>query len=113
VLKGHSVVGSIQFPVADLNDVLGLSVPQDQLEGPEAVKTISEPIRRYAADHFSIAGYTGPWAIDFHQVQFHKLKKGSYVYVEYRLSGEPFVGLPISPSPSTGLSTRSQTGTAS
>ena len=54
-----SIEGRIEYPVADLNEVLGLSIPSDvdgALEGAEANLAT---IHAYSAEHFSLTAPAG------------------------------------------------------
>ena len=88
IVDGSLVKGSIQYPIADLNEVLGIGMPQ---EGSEAAAGLLEHLPRieaYALGHVAIEDDAGPRVLDItgHEVLEHH--HGSYCVLHYRSRGQ-------------------------
>lgn len=90
-VEGGHITGSVQFPIADLNEILGVEIPQTDAD-PDLARD-SERIQRYAADHISIRDASGAWTLDFIGFRALENQRGSYVILDYVVL-EPPVPLP-------------------
>lgn len=84
-----SVEGRIEYPVADLNEVLGLNIPTD-LEGAlEVAEANVETIHAYSAEHFSLSDTDGTeWPVVFGELEALEIIDGAYVIVPFEVDRE-------------------------
>jgi hypothetical protein len=87
IVDGSLVKGSIQYPIADLNDVLGVDLPQQGEAATAALEEHLPRIEAYALAHVAIADDAGPRVLDLtgHEVLEHH--HGSYGVLHYRSRG--------------------------
>ncbi len=77
-----TITGNVQFPIADLNEILGLSIPQDETGALEALRSHRDALEGYAAAHLTVGD---SWKIEFTGFRVLGRKAGSYAIVEYRV----------------------------
>jgi hypothetical protein len=78
------VEGRIEYPVSDLNDVLGLSIPTDVDGALEAAEANLAALHEYSAEHFSLIGPDGSqWPVLFGEVETLEVGDGAYVIVSF------------------------------
>lgn len=80
-----SISGNVQFPVGDLNSVLGLSLPTEKAALTAAMASSSDQIESYAAEHVSVGG----WPLRFTGHRALERKVGSYAILDYELTEIP------------------------
>lgn len=85
IVDGPLVKGSIQYPIADLNEILGLEMPQQGEAASAALDEHMGRIERYALDHVAIEDGSGQRDFDItgHEVLEHD--HGSYCVLHYRI----------------------------
>ena len=89
-----TIEGRVEYPVEDLNEVLGLDLPSDPegaLEGAEANLAI---IQAYSAEHLALAELSGAsWPLIFGGVETLDVGNSSYIIVDFMVDRE-FVSVP-------------------
>lgn len=83
VVDGDRVEGNVQFPIADLNRITGLTIPQDEAGAMAAIAAAAATIQAYAADHLTLSASGRSWPIDFTGHRVLERKAGSYAILEY------------------------------
>lgn len=80
--------GSVQFPVSDLNEVIGLSIAQDVATAKPQLADLRDQILGYTERHFSISADGEPMTLELRPCEFVQLrtKESSYVVVPYRVA---------------------------
>jgi len=79
----NDVRGTVQFPVNDLNDVLGLSVPLDEAGALQSIGENREVINAYISEHFSVKSGTGRWPVKLGDFRVLERAKFTYAIFEY------------------------------
>lgn len=93
-IYGDELEGTVEFPVKDLNEILGLSIPQDEEGATDAVTTNLDLIQRYAAEHFALGnGPATDWEIIFDGFEIVTPFAGTYVVLPFRVD-ESFDSVP-------------------
>lgn len=87
IVDGSLVKGSIQYPIADLNEVLGIEMPQEGYEAAAALEEHLAQIEQYALDHVAIADDAGPRTLDITGHELLEHDHGSYWVLHYRTRG--------------------------
>ena len=84
-----TIEGRVEYPVADLNEVLGLRIPSDPdgaLAGAEANRAT---IHSYSAEHLALFDATGnEWPITFGELESLEVGDGAYVIVNFEVDRE-------------------------
>jgi HupE / UreJ protein len=80
-----SIEGRIEYPIADLNAVLGLAIPQDETGALAGIESSLDLIYSYAEDHFSIGDGTTTWPIVFDSFQVLEASAGSYAVFHFEV----------------------------
>ena len=78
-----AVTGTVQFPVNDLNDVLGLSVPLAAAGAAQAIAENREAIDAYIDEHFSVSSGSSPWPVKLGACRVLERSKFTYAIFEY------------------------------
>ena len=81
--------GTVHIPVSDLNEVLGLSIPQGEVDGSDAVEANIDTIRSYTHAHFGMSDGEQDWDIDLHQPRLFREGEDSYVVLDFDVKGQP------------------------
>lgn len=84
VIGDHSITGNVQFPISDLNGVMGLSMPQDEQGALAGMAANRQAIEAYATEHLTIGTDGAEWAIEFNGHRMLQHKAGSYAILDYR-----------------------------
>jgi len=84
-----TIEGEIHYPVQDLNDVLGLDIP-DEVEGAVAwAEANPDIIHKYSADHIAIADLDGSeWPIVFTTFDGLEVADGAYLLAVFEVDRE-------------------------
>lgn len=82
-----SIEGRIELPIIDVNDVLGLDIPQGE-EADAAVAANLRTLQEYAADHFAIGTAAEPWAVVFDGYGIIDADNGSYAVLQFEVDKE-------------------------
>jgi len=82
------ITGNVQFPITDLNEVLSLSIPQDEVGALAAMHERRDVIEGYAADRLSIGTGAASWAVAFTGHRVLERKAGSYAILDYRITSD-------------------------
>lgn len=78
------IAGRVEFPVQDLNDVLGLDLAQDEETALPQVEPILEMLQAYALDHLELGDGTEVWPVVFDGFHFLEIPDpGSYVVLDF------------------------------
>ena len=89
-----SIEGEIHYPVSDLNDVLGTSIPDDPDDAAEWADANAEVIYAYSAEHIAMADLDGEeWPISFGGFTSIDFGDGAYLNVEIIVDRD-FVDVP-------------------
>ncbi len=83
--------GTIQFPIAALNDALGLSIPLDETQGVAAIEAHREVLDAYIADHFALRDPSGNWSVLITGHRVLERKAFSYAIFDYEVTDRPFI----------------------
>lgn len=82
-----SIEGRVEYPAADLNEVLGLELPDDVDGAGEAARADGGAIRAYTGDHISLSGIDGSaWDLEFGDIEALEVGSGPYVIVEFAVT---------------------------
>lgn len=84
-VDGAQITGNIQFPISDVNEVLGLSIPQQEPEALAMIRGHRSDLEIYAAKHLTIGTAGSPWSLAFTGYRVLERKAGSYAILEYRV----------------------------
>jgi hypothetical protein len=79
------IAGRVEFPINDLNEVLGLAIPQDEAGALAAIESNLELIHAYAEEHFSIGDGTTIWPIAFDSFEVLDVSAGSYAVFHFEV----------------------------
>ncbi len=83
------IEGRVEFPVVDLNEVLGLAVPQEEEAAAPVVAEQLDLLQAYAADHLSLGAGGDEWPVVFDGFSFLELDgPGSYVVLDFTVDRE-------------------------
>ncbi len=83
--------GTIQFPIAALNDALGLSIPLDETQGVAAIEAHRDLLDAYIADHFALRDRSGNWPVRITGHRVLERKLFSYAIFDYQVTDQPVV----------------------
>ncbi len=83
-----AIAGRVEYPIADLNRVLGLDIPLGGTEGRAAIEESAGVIQAYTREHLSIGPADGstPWPYDFEDVDFLDLGGRSYAVFDFEIT---------------------------
>ncbi len=77
------ITGNVQYPIADVNEVLGLDISEDRGETEDSIAQHVPELQRYTLEHFDIGDGTRSWDIEFTGFRALELPAGSYVILEF------------------------------
>ena len=80
-----TIAGEVQLPIADVNEVLGLSIPEDEAGASAAVEANLATLQAYASEHLGMGDTDGEWAILFDGHSILELSVGSYVVLPFEV----------------------------
>ena len=80
-----TVEGRVEFPISDVNEVLGLDIPEDEAGAAPAVEANLGTLQRYAAEHLSIGDASSEWPLVFDGYSLLEIAAGSYVILEFEV----------------------------
>lgn len=86
VVDEGGITGNVQFPIADLNAVLGLAIPHDDVGARNGTDENLATIQDYAAEHLTIGTGEVDWSLVFVGRRVLERKAGSYTILEYRVA---------------------------
>ena len=86
-VNGSQVTGNVQFPIADLNEILDLSIPQTG--GEHEVASNLEKIQRYTDDHVAVRHGSQEWTFEFPEFRLFEDQRGSYVILDFAIDDAP------------------------
>lgn len=75
--------GRVEFPVKDLNEVLGIDIPQDEAGAITATEANLEAIQAYAAEHLSLGLGGEEWPLEFEGFRVLPARTGTYSIVDF------------------------------
>lgn len=78
-----AIEGRIEFPIADLNEILGIEIPDDEMAASVYVAENLDLLQGYAAEHLSIGEAGDEWPIVFDGHSFVGVAAGSYVVFDF------------------------------
>jgi hypothetical protein len=88
-IDGTSVTGTVQFTVADLNDVMGLDLPSDEAGAARALATHRDVIQSYIDAHFTLSGPDRTWPAVFDGHRILEREAFTYLIFPYRIAPPP------------------------
>jgi hypothetical protein len=81
-----SIEGEIHYPVPDLNEVLGLDIPNDADGAAEWAEDNPDLIHSYSADHLALSDLNGTeWPIVFSTFEGLEVFDGAYLLVSFEV----------------------------
>lgn len=88
-LYDSTVAGRVEYPVSDLNEILGLQLPLEEEAAVEAANANRAAIHNYAAAHLNISAESQPWLIVFGEFSVLEIGAGgSYLVTEFEIARE-------------------------
>ena len=83
----EAIAGRVEFPIRDLNDVLGLDIPAGGDGSVEAVEATAPTVEAYIRQHMSLgpADGVGTWPYEFGGVDVLDLGGNSYAIYEFEV----------------------------
>jgi hypothetical protein len=89
-----SIEGRVEYPTADLNEVLGLAIPTDPDAALAGAQANQAAIHAYSAEHFGMSGVSGEeWMVEFGELEVLEVGNDSYIVVNFVVDRE-FVEVP-------------------
>ena len=81
------IVGRVEYPIKDLNSVLGLDIPIGTDETLDALVANSTAIETYTREHFSMGPADGAttWSYEIGEIEVLDLDSNSYAVVEFEV----------------------------
>lgn len=84
-----TIEGRIEYPVADLNEVLGLNIPNNVDGALEGAEANLGTIQAYSAAHLALADPAGTeWPLVFGGVESLEVGNGAYVILDFAVDQE-------------------------
>jgi hypothetical protein len=84
-----TIEGRIEYPVDDLNEVVGLSIPSDPDGALEGAEANVDSIHAYSASHLALFDVQGnEWPIVFGELESLEVGDGAYVIVNFEVDRE-------------------------
>ena len=82
-----AIAGRVEYPINDLNRILGLDIPVDESGTLEALEENADVIQAYTAEHFAIGPADGlsTWPYEFEDVELLDLGGGSYAVFNFEI----------------------------
>lgn len=82
-----AIAGRVEYPIKDLNSVLGLDIPIGTSETLDAITANASQIETYTRAHFSIGPADGntQWAYEFGDIDMLDLDSNSYAVLEFEV----------------------------
>ena len=82
-----AIAGRVEYPIKDLNSVLGLDIPIGTTDTLDAVTANAAAIESYTRDHFSLGPSDGAttWPYEFGEIDVLDLDSNSYAVVEFEV----------------------------
>ena len=82
-----AIAGRVEYPIKDLNSVLGLDIPIGTTETLDALTARATAIETYTRDHFSLGPVDGAttWSYEFGEIDVLDLDSNSYAVVEFEV----------------------------
>jgi hypothetical protein len=83
-----AIAGRVEYPISDLNRVLGLDIPTDGGGSLEALEANADAIQAYTLEHLSIGPVDGSttWGIEFGEVDYLDISTLSYAIFEFEVT---------------------------
>ncbi len=81
-----TIAGNVQYPVADLNQILGLSIPQDRQGAFDAMSANLDELQAYTDEHFALGNGTVTWAIEYTGHRILEISAGTYAILEFEVA---------------------------
>ena len=78
-----AIEGRVEFPVADLGEVLGLEIPQDEPGATAAISASLPATQQYAKDHLSLGDGNIRWNLEFEGFEILEISNGTYVLLPF------------------------------
>jgi hypothetical protein len=82
-----AIAGRVEYPLSDLNEVLGLDIPQDESGAVEAMEANRAAIEAYTAAHFSIGPADGSttWSYTFGDIEALETFPQTYGIIQFEV----------------------------
>jgi hypothetical protein len=83
-----AIAGRVEYPIADLNRVLGLDIPLSSEGSLEALEENAEEIQEYTREHLAIGPADGSteWTLEFGEVDYLDISTLSYAIFEFEVT---------------------------
>lgn len=88
-IRRDEIKGAVQFPIDQLNEVLGTSIPLDEAGALASIEAERPKIEAYIRDHFVIADGDRAWPVVLQDVRAMQRRRFSYAIFEYRIEPPP------------------------
>jgi hydrogenase/urease accessory protein HupE len=83
-----TIAGNIQYPVTDLNELLGLSIPQDRQGAFDAMTANLDTLHAYTNQHFAIGSGAQAWGIEYTGYRVLEISAGTYAILEFEVADQ-------------------------
>ncbi|MFA9563755.1 MAG: HupE/UreJ family protein, partial [Acidimicrobiales bacterium] len=82
-----AIAGRVEYPIRDLNRILGLDIPIDEPETLESLEANADVIQAYTAEHLAIGPEDGltTWPYEFEDIELLDLGGGSYAVFNFEI----------------------------
>ncbi len=88
-----TIAGNVQYPVADLNEVLGLDIPQERRAAFDAMTAHLELLHGYTTENLTIGDGSRVWQLEFTGYRVLEIAVGTYGVIEFEVT-ERFDAVP-------------------
>lgn len=85
-IYGDELEGTVHFPVEDLNEILGLDIPQDEEGATEAISANLGLIQTYASEHLAMGVNTTDWRIVYDGFEVLTPFAGTYAVLPFTVN---------------------------
>lgn len=82
-LYDNTVEGRVEYPVADIGEILAIEIPEDVSGASTAVEANLDVLQNYAGEHLEITDDERDWALDFNTFDILETAFGTYVVLHF------------------------------
>lgn len=77
------IEGRVEFPVSDLNDILGTDIPQEEPGALQAIEASLGMLQDYAAEHLTLGQEGRAWQLEFSGYDVIPAEPGTYAVLPF------------------------------